>query len=41
MKFLPGILGALLVVLGVALMWPPLALIVAGCFLLMLDRRVT
>ena len=41
LKYLPGILGALLVVAGVAAVWWPLALVVAGGFLLALDRRVT
>lgn len=40
MKYLPGILGALLVVAGVAWLLPPLGLIVAGGFLLALDRRI-
>lgn len=40
MKLLPGILGALLVVAGVAVMWWPLALVVAGAFLLVLDFRI-
>lgn len=39
-KLLPGILGALLVVAGVAFIFWPLALIVAGGFLLTLDRRL-
>ena len=40
MKLLPGILGALLVVAGVAFVWWPLALIVAGGFMLVLDHRI-
>jgi hypothetical protein len=40
-RFIPGILGALLVVAGVAVIFWPLALIVAGGFLLVVDRRLT
>lgn len=40
MKYVPGLLGALLVVAGVAWLLPPLGLIVAGGFLLALDRQV-
>ncbi len=40
MKFLPGVLGALLVVAGVAFIYLPAALIVAGVLLLALDRRL-
>ncbi len=40
MKFVPGILGAALVVAGVAFIFWPAALIVAGGFLLAVDRRV-
>lgn len=40
MRYIPGILGALLIVAGVAVIFWPLALIVAGGFLLVLDRRV-
>ena len=40
LKFLPGVLGGLLVVAGVAWLLPPLGLIVAGGFLLALDRRL-
>jgi hypothetical protein len=40
MSYLPGVLGALLVVAGVAFIFWPLALIVAGGFLLVLDRRL-
>lgn len=39
MRYVPGILGALLVTAGVAVIFWPLALIVAGGFLLALDRR--
>lgn len=40
LKLVPGILGALLVVVGVAAVFWPAALIVAGGFLLALDRRL-
>lgn len=40
MKNVPGALGALLVVAGVAVMFWPAALVVAGGFLLALDRRI-
>ena len=40
-KFLPGVLGALLIVAGVAVVFWPLALVVAGVFLLVVDRRVS
>ena len=40
MKYVPGLLGALLIVAGVAVVFWPAALIVAGGFLLALDRRV-
>ena len=40
MRYLPGILGALLVVVGVAVVFWPLALVVAGGFLLAVDRRI-
>lgn len=40
LRLLPAILGALLVVAGVACIWWPLALVVAGGFLLALDRRL-
>jgi hypothetical protein len=39
-KYLPGVLGALLIVAGVAVVFWPLALVVAGGFLLAVDRRV-
>lgn len=40
-RFVPGVLGAVLVAGGLALIWPPLGLIAAGGFLLLLDWRVT
>lgn len=40
MKYVPGLLGAALVVAGVAFVFWPAALIVAGGFLLAVDRRV-
>lgn len=40
MKYLPGILGALLIVAGVAFVYWPAALVAAGGFLLLLDRRL-
>lgn len=40
LKYTPGILGALLIVAGVAVIFWPLALIVAGGFLLAVDRRM-
>jgi hypothetical protein len=39
-RFIPGVLGALLIVAGVAFVFWPAALIVAGGFLLVLDRRL-
>lgn len=39
MTYLPGLVGALLVVAGVAVVWWPAALVVAGVFLLVLDYR--
>ena len=41
LRLVPGLLGALLVVAGVALLSVPAALVVAGGFLLLLDRRLT
>ena len=41
MKYVPGVLGALLVCAGLALILPALAIIAAGLFLLALDRRMT
>jgi hypothetical protein len=40
LKFVPAVLGAALVVAGVAVIFWPLALITAGLFLLALDRRI-
>ena len=40
MKYVPGILGALLVCAGLGFLLWPLALIAAGGFLLALDRRL-
>ena len=40
MRFIPGVLGALLILAGVAVVFWPAALIVAGAFLLALDRRL-
>lgn len=40
MRYVPGLLGAALVVAGVAVMFWPAALVVAGGFLLVLDRRI-
>lgn len=39
-KYLPGVLGAALIVAGVAVLFWPAALIVAGGLLLVLDRRI-
>jgi hypothetical protein len=39
-KYVPGLLGAALVVAGVALLSIPFACIVAGGFLLLVDRRI-
>jgi hypothetical protein len=39
-KYLPGILGALLIVAGVAFVYWPAAFVAAGVFLLLLDRRL-
>jgi hypothetical protein len=39
-KYVPGVLGALLVVAGVAFIFWPLAVITAGLFLLAVDRRL-
>jgi hypothetical protein len=39
-KYVPGVLGALLVVTGVAFIFWPLAVITAGLFLLAVDRRL-
>ena len=40
MKFVPGVLGAVLIVAGCALILPPLGLIAAGGLLLAIDRRI-
>ena len=40
MKFVPGVLGAVLIVAGAAWLLPPLGLIAAGGFLLAIDRRI-
>jgi hypothetical protein len=39
-RYVPGLLGAALVVAGVAFVFWPAALIVAGGFLLAVDRRI-
>lgn len=36
----PGVSGAVLVSVGLGLVWFPLGLVAAGGFLLLLDRRV-
>jgi hypothetical protein len=40
-RLLPGVLGAACVVAGVAALFWPAALIVAGAFLLVVDRRLS
>ena len=40
MKFVPGVLGAVLIVAGCALILPPLGVIAVGGFLLAIDRRI-
>ena len=40
MRVLPAVLGPVLVVAGVAMLSVPVAIVVAGGFLLWLDRRV-
>jgi hypothetical protein len=40
-KYVPGVLGALLVCVGLAFIFWPVAIIAAGLFLLALDRRMT
>ena len=40
MKYVPGLLGAVLVVAGFAWLMPALGVIAAGGFLLALDRRI-
>jgi len=39
-KYVPGVLGALLIVAGAAWILPALGLLAAGGFLLVLDRRL-
>lgn len=39
-RSLPGILGAILVCVGLGLIYVPLALLAAGAFLLLIDRQV-
>jgi len=39
-KYLPGALGAALVVAGLSFIWWPLGLIALGAFLLLVDRRL-
>jgi hypothetical protein len=41
LTYVPAVLGALLIVTGVAVVFWPAALIVAGAFLLVLDNRLT
>lgn len=41
MKFVPGILGALLVCAGLAWVFAPLGVVAAGAFLLLVDRRIS
>lgn len=40
MKYVPGALGALLVIAGAAWLMPALGLVAAGGFLLAIDRRI-
>ena len=40
MRYVPGLLGAALVVAGVAFVFWPAGLVVAGGFLLAVDRRI-
>lgn len=40
MKWIPGVLGAVLITAGAALVYLPAALVVAGLFLLVVDRRL-
>jgi hypothetical protein len=40
-RFIPGVLGALLVSGGLGLVYLPLGLVAAGGFLLWLDRRLS
>lgn len=39
-RTLPGVLGATSIVLGLGLIYVPLAFLAAGVFLLVIDRRV-
>lgn len=41
MKYIPGVLGALLVIAGAAWLMPALGLIATGGFLLAIDRRIS
>ena len=41
MKYVPGALGALLVIAGAAWLMPQLGLIATGGFLLAIDRRIS
>lgn len=40
-RFVPGVLGAALVVTGVSVLFWPAGLVVAGVFLLAVDRRLS
>lgn len=40
LRYVPAVLGAALVCVGLGLIFPPLAFIAAGGFLLMIDRRI-
>jgi hypothetical protein len=40
LRSVPGGVGAVLVSYGLYLAWLPLGFIAAGCFLLLIDRRV-
>lgn len=40
LKYVPGALGALLVIAGAAWLMPALGVIAAGGFLLAIDRRI-
>lgn len=41
LKYVPGALGALLVVVGAAWLMPALGVIAVGGFLLAIDRRIS
>jgi hypothetical protein len=41
LTYVPAVLGALLIVAGVAVVFWPAALVAAGAFLLVLDSRIT